>query len=125
MANIHYSPLDVALGVATQSKGIRYKVGAVIDGNHGFHVACNIIGKGHPMLKKLGYGPHCGQHAEFRVVNTYPGSAKGATVYVARMNKNGIVKASRPCEACENFLRSKGVHKVVYTTDAGAQVLVL
>jgi len=125
MANIHYSPLDVALGVAMQSSGYNYKVGAVIDGNHGFRVAYNIIKKGHPLLKKLGYPAHCGQHAEFRVVNNYPGSVKGSTVYVARLSRSGMVKAARPCEHCERYLREKGVHKVIFTTDAGAEVLIL
>ena len=125
MPNIHYSPLDVAVGVAHQSQSMRYKVGAVIDGNHGFSVACNIVGKTHPRLKGLGYPPHAGQHAEFRVVSNYPGSVRGATIYVARVNKNGIIKASRPCPVCEKMLRDAGIHKVVYTTEHGAEVLVL
>ena len=40
---------------------------------------------------------------------------KGATVFVARVNRNGDYCNSRPCFTCERTLRLKGIKKVYYT----------
>ena len=125
MSKLRYSLLDIAIAIAGNSNSKRYKVGAVADGNHGYSVACNVVGKTHPKLQSLGYPIHAGQHAEFRLVMNYPVSVRGAVVYIARTNRNGKIKMARPCPACEGFLRAAGVRKVVYTTPNGAGTMKL
>ena len=41
-----------------------------------------------------------------------------ATMYVARVSKRGKPVMSKPCTKCQEFLRSVGVRKVVYTIDS-------
>ena len=56
----------------------------------------------------------CSVHAEAdalsRVSNTH-----GTVVYVARTNKRGERRNSKPCVNCELFMQTCGVRKVVYT----------
>lgn len=53
------------------------------------------------------------------------GRNPGSTLYVARVNRNGKVRLSRPCRDCQNLARTHGVERIVYTTDNGISVLTL
>jgi tRNA(Arg) A34 adenosine deaminase TadA len=44
---------------------------------------------------------------------------QGSTVYVARINRQGEWKMSKPCSMCHEAMRFVGVKKVVYTTAPG------
>lgn len=55
-------------------------------------------------------------HAEVAALrNVSPELAKGSTVYIGRLLKNGEPGFSRPCSRCEEFLNELGVKRVVYT----------
>lgn len=57
--------------------------------------------------------PNQPSHAEARL------AAKldvGATVWVARITRGGIVALAKPCPNCETLLRRRGVRRVIYTT---------
>lgn len=59
---------------------------------------------------------HCSVHAEARVIKMVGAeAAKGATVYVARVNNNGYALMSKPCDKCYALLTEVGVKAVVYT----------
>jgi len=59
-------------------------------------------------------------HAEVAVLRQLRGrDLSGATLYVARMNRNQAAAMSRPCLACSAMIEYAGVSKVVYTTDEG------
>lgn len=58
--------------------------------------------------------PKC--HAEARVLQK---SDWGATLYVARVIRDGTWAISRPCPRCQAAIRNKGVKKVVYTIGPG------
>ena len=51
-------------------------------------------------------------HAEVRLANKLD---HDATVYVARVARNGELKIARPCPDCMQALRSRRVAKVYYT----------
>ena len=51
-------------------------------------------------------------HAEARLANKL---TPGSVVYVARTLKNGTVAMAKPCVACQNALRHRGVKRVYYT----------
>lgn len=57
---------------------------------------------------------HCSVHAEIDALRKVK-SAKGATIYVARSNKRGQDRLSRPCDRCHDAIREAGIRKVVYT----------
>ena len=57
-------------------------------------------------------------HAELGCVLGIPRpKTTGATVYVARVNRFGEERISKPCNMCQNVLKHVGVKRVVYTTD--------
>lgn len=42
----------------------------------------------------------------------------GATIYVARIGKQGAIRPSQPCEMCMAAMRYVGVKRVVFTIDS-------
>lgn len=55
-------------------------------------------------------------HAEVAALQgVSPEVARGSTVYVARMLRDGTPGMSRPCPRCEAYLNEMGVKKVIYT----------
>ena len=57
-------------------------------------------------------------HAELGCVLGIPRpKTTGATVYVARVNRFGEERMSKPCNMCQNVLKHVGVRRVIYTTD--------
>lgn len=57
---------------------------------------------------------HCSVHAEVDAIRKVK-NAKGATIYVARVNKSGGDLLSRPCDRCHKAIKDAGIRKVVYT----------
>jgi deoxycytidylate deaminase len=57
---------------------------------------------------------HCSVHAEIDALRKVK-SAKGAIIYVARVNKKGQDRLSRPCARCSKAIEQAGIKKVVYT----------
>lgn len=48
---------------------------------------------------------------------------KKATLYVARVNKNGDDAMSKPCSGCSRCIEDFGIRNVVYTTEEGIKTL--
>jgi tRNA(Arg) A34 adenosine deaminase TadA len=46
----------------------------------------------------------------------------GAVLYVARINKCGIPRMSRPCFNCMQLIRAAGIKKIVYTINTMEEV---
>lgn len=57
----------------------------------------------------------CSVHAEIDALKKAK-DTNGATVYIARVNKKGQARDSKPCSRCYSALRSNGIKKIVYTT---------
>lgn len=62
------------------------------------------------------YNPDLTYHAEIDALNRFA-DVKGATIYIARIGKNGESKYSRPCHRCLQALQKSGIKKIVYTTN--------
>ena len=61
---------------------------------------------------------HATYHAEIRAILGIPYHiTKHCTIYVARVNKTGDSRISRPCNMCQSVLESQGVKKAIYTFD--------
>ena len=56
-------------------------------------------------------------HAEAAAIKAMGGSAKGATIYVARINRLGEPRMSKPCNACMKLIKEAEIKKVVYTIE--------
>jgi deoxycytidylate deaminase len=57
----------------------------------------------------------CSVHAEIDALKKVR-NTNGAIIYIARVNKNGQARDSKPCSRCYSALRFNGIKKIVYTT---------
>lgn len=53
-------------------------------------------------------------HAEIDALSRVS-NPRGATIYVARVNRTGKARLSKPCVNCAKALKKAGVSKIVYT----------
>lgn len=56
----------------------------------------------------------CSVHAEIDALKKAK-DVNGATIYIARVNKRGEARDSKPCSRCYVALRNNGIKKVIYT----------
>jgi len=59
---------------------------------------------------------HCSVHAEVDAIKR-AGDVRGATIYVARINKRGQERNSRPCPLCYKEIINSGIKKIIYTSE--------
>jgi deoxycytidylate deaminase len=57
----------------------------------------------------------CSYHAEFIALRQAGTNAKGATLYVARVNKAGLDRNSKPCDNCNQVISQSQIKRVVFT----------
>jgi deoxycytidylate deaminase len=114
--------LDEALELATTSQCKQWKHGAII------RKGGRILGRGinsdrnNPNLVS-DPKTQAAVHAEVAALRA-AGSTdlRGATIFVARANKQGIPRMSKPCPNCQTALRERGVKKVIYTVDSSMEI---
>ena len=58
---------------------------------------------------------HCSRHAEVEAIRDANWNVKGAVLYVARLNRQGKDRNSKPCKYCEAVIESTQIKKVIYT----------
>jgi pyrimidine deaminase RibD-like protein len=107
MANKH---LDAAVELAKLSKS-RQKHGAVVVKNGQVVSAGVNTSKGTAEY----HWPLASEHAEERAISQAGKDARGATIYVARVNKLGERRLSKPCERCLSAIRKSGIARIVHT----------
>lgn len=61
--------------------------------------------------------PHCSRHAEFEAIREAGKNAEGAILYVARVNRQGKDRISKPCRLCQQVISTNKIKKVIYTKD--------
>lgn len=107
--------LSVASYLASQSK-CRMKHGAVVvRGGRVLGVGVNKE-RNHPMIVSTNHiKDHCSVHAEIDAIRKAR-DVSGATVYVARVNKRGQSRDSKPCSNCYDTMTNLGIRKIIYTT---------
>ena len=112
--------LALARRVASQSEHDHFKHGAIlVKGGSVLNTACNKdkykrFGNRFRDTHNCGHATH---HAELGCILGLDRSiTQGATMYVVRMNREGLFRMSKPCGMCEEVLKFCGVKRVVYTT---------
>lgn len=103
--------LEQALSVAATSK-CRYQHGCVVVAN-GVVVAEATNKKIREADSNTWRIAHV--HAEEAAIAAAGSRAKGATVYVARVGRDGAPAMSKPCKRCERRLARVGVANIVWT----------
>lgn len=89
----------------------KHKLGAVLFKNN------KILSVGFNQLKTHPKSTHPYKtiHAEMQAIFSCPvRSLNGASLYVCRVSSSGIAMA-KPCEHCEQLIRSTGIKQVYYT----------
>ena len=58
----------------------------------------------------------CSTHAEVSAIRVSGElCVRGSTLYVARVNRSGIMRDSKPCGACRLYIEDHGIRKVVHS----------
>jgi deoxycytidylate deaminase len=58
---------------------------------------------------------HCSVHAEVEAIRDAGWNVKGAVLYVARINRFGEDRYSKPCDRCTVVIEETQIKKVIYT----------
>jgi deoxycytidylate deaminase len=60
---------------------------------------------------------HCSRHAEQIAIKEAGTHCRGAVLYIARVNRQGLDRNSTPCFVCEKLIKLSGIKKVIYTME--------
>ena len=63
--------------------------------------------------------PLYSEHAEESVLRKTSYKAKGATLLVVRIKRDGLMAMSYPCERCLNLIKQVGIKNLVFSNHAG------
>lgn len=106
------------------TRWIRLALKTAATGKHPQHLVGAVVVKGGNVLSKAAnlsrpFGlDNCGFHAEERALREDI-DYRGATIIVVRINsKSGNTGLSRPCIKCMKIIRSRGLKKIIYLSDA-------
>jgi len=114
--------ISLAKKMAEQSDYGKFRHGAVlVRGSSVRNMACNKHRHCHfgKRFREANTG-NATLHAELGVILGMDRSVtQGATVYTARVNREGLPRMSKPCPMCENAMRHVGIKRVVYTDRNG------
>ena len=58
---------------------------------------------------------NCSRHAEIEAIRDANWNVKGAILYVARVNNQGLDRDSKPCSRCQVVIEETQIKKVIYT----------
>ena len=61
-------------------------------------------------------------HAEIAALKAMGNTAKGATIYVARVNRQGEERMSKPCTNCMDAIVKAGIKKIIYTVESAITI---
>lgn len=121
----HKKFFAIADAASQTSTHYRQKIGAVITKKNSILAVGVNSEKSHPMQKRynakrgLAVDIHNGLHAEIAALLKTDEDLTGASVYVFRRNRHGHIANCRPCPACADALRARGVQHIHYTTELG------
>lgn len=114
----HKKYLEQAMKVAELSEE-RYRHGAVLrKSGRTLSVGINRNTNDPMILDQSMNVKHFSIHAEYAAIRAVRKSdLQGASIYIARVSKNGEPVMSKPCVKCQKMLKKYGVKKVYYTID--------
>lgn len=108
-----------AIALAARSTHSQWHLGAVLwRGGSVLAAGANTV-RNHPSIVDNAHLTDCSVHAEAAALKR-AGNPKGATLYVARVTRQGRLGLAKPCGHCEEAIRAAGVRRVCFTTGTGA-----
>jgi len=106
--------LALAKKVAQASEMRTMHGAVVVHGNRVLAVGINKFRNDPKAIEEEKIPEHGSVHAEADALARVK-DAHGATIYVARINKQGAERMSRPCDVCYEALIKAGISKIVFT----------
>lgn len=61
----------------------------------------------------------CSYHAEEVAIRDANYGVRNAIIYVARVNKHGQDRDSKPCSRCLGLIKNHGIKRIIYTMQLG------
>jgi deoxycytidylate deaminase len=115
LSNNEKSFLSVARYMASKSKSRQRHGAVIVKSGRVIGVGYN-KNKNHPMTVSPEHiKTHCSRHAEIEAIKDANFSVQGAILYVARVNRQGEDRNSKPCKYCQAVIQSNNIKKVIYT----------
>lgn len=107
--------MNVARFLASKSD-LRHRHGAVVvKSGRVLGIGYN-KSRNHPSVVNEGrHRMDCGYHAEAVAIRDAGDNSKGATIFVARINRQGDDLLSKPCGYCQELIQESGIKNVLWT----------
>ena len=113
--------LSVARYFATKSNARNTHGAVVVKGGRVVGTGYN-RNRNHPMIVSPEHiKTNCSVHAEESAIRDAGYDVKNAVIYVARVNKHGEDRDSKPCPRCLTLINESGIKRIIYTTQAGRE----
>jgi tRNA(Arg) A34 adenosine deaminase TadA len=111
-------PLSAAIVEASKSEH-KHRVGAVVTDRGG-----RILGRGFNQIRGHRWSDLYEYpeqyHAETAaLLNIRSSRRKPHTIYIARINRGGLLRLAKPCPHCFQIINTQNIKKIVYTTEDG------
>lgn len=117
LSNKDFSFLNVALYLAEKSAEKKKHGAIVVKSGRVVGMGFNKYRNNPEVIPEELIKKHCSRHAEEVAIREAGDNAKGAVLYVARINRQGIKRYSKPCSMCSKLIKKSGIKRVVYTTE--------
>jgi len=120
LSNRERSYLSVARYCATKSTARNTHGAVVVKGGRVLGTGWN-KNRNNPMIVSPEHiKSDCSYHAEeVAIREAGEDNVRGAIIYVARVNRHGNDRDSKPCSKCATLIKRVGIKRVIFTMEAG------
>lgn len=114
------SYLNVARYFATKSEARNTHGAVVVKGGRVLGTGWNKNRNNPVFVSPEHIKSECSYHAEdVAIRDAGEGNVRGAVIFVARVNRHGNDRDSKPCIRCSDLIDRVGIKRVVFTSEAG------
>lgn len=117
LSNKDKAYLSVARYFATKSKARNTHGAVVVKGGRVLGTGWNRDRNPPSIIDPDRIKQDCSYHAEEVAIKEAGSNLKGAVIYVARVNRQGRDRDSKPCIKCSSLIQEAGIKKVIYTSE--------
>lgn len=120
LSNRDRSYLSVARYCATKSTARNTHGAVIVKGGRVLGTGWNKVRNNPTVVSPEHIKSDCSYHAEeVAIREAGEDNVRGAIIYVARVNKQGEDRDSKPCPKCSEMIESLGIKRVIFTMEAG------
>lgn len=118
LTNREKSFLSVARYLATKSQSRRRHGAIVVKSGRVLGTGFNKDTNNPFIVSPEHIKTNCSRHAEIEAIRDANWNVKGAILYVARVNNQGLDRNSKPCNRCQVVIEETQIKKVIYTQES-------